>query len=154
MPGNTANFGKEPKTLHMKKIYLALFSFLLLFTACKKDKPDDAFANLLARKTWELYDYQYRTYVNPSLLEGDFNFSANGRLEYTDKSGHVYKGRWEHAFHNDTQKHSLYIDVTDPITGDRKSEFYNHIEFFDDHHFKAYVYVGFNENVFWYQEKR
>ena len=34
----------------MKKIYLAFFSFLLLFTACKKDKPD-SFANLLARKT-------------------------------------------------------------------------------------------------------
>ena len=137
----------------MKKIYLALFSFLLLSTACKKDKPDDAFANLLARKTWELYDHQYRTYANPSLLEGDFNFSSNGRLAYTDKNGHIYKGNWEHAYHNDTQKHSLYINVTDPITGDRKTEFYDHIEFFDDQHFKAYVYVGFNENVFWYQEK-
>lgn len=137
----------------MKKIYFALFSFLLLTTACKKDKPDDAFANLLAKRTWELYDYQYRTYVNPSLLEGYFNFSANGQLEYTDKSGHVYKGKWEHAYHNDTQKHNLYIDVTDPITGDRKTEYYDHIEFFDDRHFKAYVYVGFNENVFWYQEK-
>jgi hypothetical protein len=137
----------------MKKIYLAFFSLLLIFTACKKDKPDDDFANLLARKTWEVYDYQYRTYVNPAFLEGYFNFSVNGQVEYTDNSGHVYKGSWQHAYHSDTQKHSLYIDATDPITQDRKTEYYNHIEFFDDRHFKAYVYVGFNENTFWFQEK-
>jgi len=136
----------------MKKIYLAFFSLLILFTSCKKDKPD-AFANLLARRTWELYDYQYRSYVNPSFLEGYFNFSASGQVGYTDKSGHGYKGSWSHAYHDDTHKHSLYIDVTDPITQDQKTEFYHHIEFYDDTHFKAYVYVGFNENVFWFQEK-
>lgn len=136
----------------MKKIYLSFFPLLLFFASCKKDHPD-AFANLLARKTWELYNYQYRTYLNPSFLEGYFNFSANGQLEYTDKSGHVYKGSWSHAYHDDTKKHSLYIKVTDPITQDEKTEFYHHIEFFDDEHFKAYVYVGFNENVFWFQPK-
>ena len=136
----------------MKKIYLASFSLLFFFTSCKKDHPD-AFASLLARKTWELYDYQYRTYVNPSFQSGYFNFSANGRAEYTDKSGHVYKGSWSHAYHDDTQKHSLYIHVTDPVTQDEKTEYYNHVEFFDDEHFKAYVYVGFNENIFWFQEK-
>jgi hypothetical protein len=74
----------------MKKIYLALFSLLLIFTSCKKDRPD-SFANLPARKTWQLYDYQYRTYLNPSFLSGYSSFSANGRVEYTDTSGHVYK---------------------------------------------------------------
>lgn len=137
----------------MKKIYLTFFSFLLLFTACKKDNPADAFANLLARYKWELYDTQYRTYINPLFLSGYFNFSAGGQLTYTNVNGEVFKGTWGHSYHDDTKKHSLYLKIIDPVSGDEHVEYYDHVEFYDDRHFKAYVYVGFNENVFWFQEK-
>lgn len=137
----------------MKKIYLSFFSFLLLFSACKKDKPD-SFANLLARNKWELYDAQYRTYVNPLFVSGYFNFSAGGQLTYTNSNGEVYKGTWSHYYHDDTKKQSMVLKVIDPVTGEENVEYYDHVEFYDDRHFKAYVYVGFNENTFWFQEKR
>jgi hypothetical protein len=136
----------------MKKIYLALFSFLLLLASCKKDKPDD-FANLLARNRWELYDAQYRTYINPLFISGYFNFSAGSQLTYTNVNGEVYKGTWSHYFHDDTQKRSMILKIIDPVSGQENVEYYHHVEFYDDRHFKAYVYVGFNENTFWFQEK-
>jgi hypothetical protein len=136
----------------MKKIYLALFSFLLLFTACKKDKPD-TFANLLAKRTWELYDAQSPYYINPLFTSGYFKFSAGGQLTYTKVTGEEYKGTWSHYFHDDTQKRSMVLKVIDPVTGQENVEYYDHVEFYDDRHFKTYVYVGFTENTFWFQEK-
>jgi hypothetical protein len=140
----------------MKKIYLACIpALLLLFTACKKDKPIAPVENLLTSKNWELSDYQSPYYTNLSgYFEGTLSFKRSGRAEYTDKNGQVYTGTWEHYYHNDTEKHSLYIKVKNPLTQEERSEYYNHIEFLDDRHFTAFVYTSFYENRFQYQEKR
>ena len=139
----------------MKKIYLICIpALLLLFTACKKDTPAPI-ENLLTSKNWELGYYQSNWYTNSSgYFEGTLSFKRSGRAEYTDLNGQVYIGTWEHYYHNDTEKHSLYIKVVNPTTGDEKFEYYDHIEFLDDRHFTGYVYVGFDENYFQYQEKR
>ncbi len=139
----------------MKKIYLTFLPFLLLLSACKKDKLPPPIENLLTSRNWELYDYQSPYYTNLSgYFEGTLSFRRGGRVEYIDTSGQVYTGTWEHYYHDDTEKHSLFIKVTNPTTQDGKSEYYDHIEFLDDRHFKAYVYSSFYENIFLYQEKR
>jgi len=139
----------------MKKNYISFIPVLfLLLAACKKDKPAPI-ENLLSSKTWELYNYQSRTYVNFSgYFEGQISFRPGGRAEYTDTSGRVYTGTWTHRYHDDTEKHSLYIKVINPVTQEEKFEYYDHIEFLDDRHFTAYVYTSFEENTFQYREKR
>ncbi|OQP51323.1 hypothetical protein A4H97_27485 [Niastella yeongjuensis] len=140
----------------MKKIYLIyLPAFLLLISACKKDKSTPPIENLLTSKNWTLFDYYAPNYINFSPhFEGTLSFKRGGQAGYTDTIGQLYSGTWEHIYHDDTEKHSLYIKLVNPATQDEIIEYYDHIEFLDDRHFTAYVYAGFSENYFQFQEKR
>jgi len=149
-------FVETLKARYMKKIYLTCIPALfLLFIACKKDKLPPPIENLLTSKKWELYDYQSPYYTNFSgFFNGTLSFIRGGRVEYIDTAGQIYTGTWEHAYHADTDKNNLMVKVKNPVTQEEKFEYYDQIEFLDTYHFKAYVYAGFDENVFQYQAKQ
>lgn len=137
----------------MKKIYLAFIpSLFFLLTDCKKEKPE-AYDTLLTNGTWELYDYQTSTYINPPFLNGEFTFLPGGRCEYTDKTGHHYTGTWDHVWHDDLELHALIIDVQDPDTGDKKFEYFDNIQFTYSAQFNAYKYNSYDPYIFRFGHK-
>jgi hypothetical protein len=137
----------------MKKIYLVFIPFLfLLLSACKKEKPD-SYDNLLAKGTWELYDYQASTYMNPPFTNGEFTFKPGGRCEYKDNNGNVYTGTWDHIWHDDLELHALIIDVQDPKTQDKKWEYFDDIQFLSSFQFNAYMYHYYEPFTFRFRHK-
>jgi hypothetical protein len=132
----------------MKKIYFAFIpALLLLLSACKKDKSD-SYDELLARGNWELSDFSAPNYPDPGFVDGFFTFSPGGHCEYKDKNGNMYYGTWDHTWHNDLETHSLYIEVTDPVTKESKFDFFDDIQFSSGYKFNAYIYVTTEPCVF------
>jgi len=138
----------------MKKIYPAFFPVIfLLFTACKKDKPD-AYNNLLAGKTWELVNYEGSVYYQGTpFTNGYFSFKPNGSCEYQEINGGTYSGTWYHVYHDDLDTHGLYIDVKEQTTGEHKAEYYDDIKFTTDYTFVAYRYTSISVSKFWFELK-
>lgn len=137
----------------MKKIYFAFIPALFfLLTACKKEKPE-AYDNLLANGTWELYNYHAPGYINPSFLDGEFTFTPGGRCEYKDENGNVYTGTWKHVWHGDLELHSLIIDVQDPNTQDKKWEHFDDIQFSSSFQFNGYINNFYESYIFRFRHK-
>jgi len=137
----------------MKKIYLVFIPFLfLLLAACKKEKPD-SYDNLLAKGTWELVQSWTPNYPDPGFVDGYLTFQAGGNCEYKDKNGNMYYGTWDQNWQSDFETHSLYIDVTNPITRERKFEYYEDIQFSSGYQFNAYIYVTYTPCVFTFRLK-
>ncbi len=149
----------------MKKLYSlsALLMTILLFTSCSKDflKPyDDRIVG-----TWTLTDVDRIGWgsTNLNFTEGRFTFYSTGKAEYEDGYGGFYEGRWDirkhqitdyyidengnEVYNNNTMR-SLTINVTDFVTHDVRSEYFDDIVFTGTNSFKAFLYDGQRTYVF------
>lgn len=121
----------------MKKNYTALIPLiLLLLTACKKDKPD-TFQSRLTGGTWELYEVDAYNYINPTFVNGYFNFDQGGKFEYQDMNGNSYKGIWEIYYYEDSQTHGMYLTVFNLNNYATQHEYFDEIQFTSSDHFIA-----------------
>jgi hypothetical protein len=151
MPGNKTNFDKEPKTLHMKKIYLAfLFTLIamafLLVAACSKDFLK-SYDRRITGGTWELYDINNigigSRYSSP-FTSGKFTFESSGDVTYVNDQGDVYIGSWDirNYWQDDDNRQTLFISVLNFQNQDVITEYFDDMQFTGTNRFKAFVYSG------------
>ena len=149
----------------MKKLYSfsTLIFIVALFTGCSKDilKPyDDRIVGV-----WELDDVNRIGWgsTNLNFTQGRFTFYGSGKAEYEDGNGGFYEGRWDIRTHtytngytdengnynsNSNTMRSLQINVTDFVTHDVRSEYFDDMQFTGTNKFKAYLYDGSRTYVF------
>ena len=96
--------------------------------------------------------YGWRKGGEAPFTQGQFTFYPAGKLEYTDGTGHVYKGTWNmkdtrqvaagfrNFRTNTTVNNSLYVNVINFDNQDMKSEIFDDILFTGKNKFRAYVY--------------
>lgn len=152
----------------MKKLYSlsTLFVILISFTGCSKDilKPyDDRIEGV-----WELTDVNKVGWgsTNLNFTDGRFTFYGNGQVEYEDGYGGFYEGRWDirtrsipdcyidengNSVCDGRSVRTLSINVTDFVTHDVRSEYFDEIVFTGTNRFKAYLYDGNRTYVFKFQ---
>ncbi|RYG44042.1 MAG: hypothetical protein EOO01_20225 [Chitinophagaceae bacterium] len=155
----------------MKKIYsFTLFLLLMILAGCSKD-----FLKRYEKRiegTWELVDID-RVGIGGgggfAFSEGLFTFGDDGRLEYTNAAGQVYKGSWDirrdwvsgqcstddngNSDCNDRNVKSLQITAVDFTNQDVRSEYFNEMVFTGTNRFKAYIYSGFSSYVFRFRRR-
>lgn len=149
----------------MKKLYSfsTLLVVLVLFTGCSKDflKPyDDRIVGV-----WQLDDVDRIGWgsTNLNFTGGRFTFYGSGQVEYEDGNGGFYEGRWDIRTHtysdsytdengnmvtNNNTMRSLQINVTDFVTHDVRSEYFDDMTFTGTNKFNAYLYDGPRTYVF------
>lgn len=149
----------------MKKLYSLsiLLVVLIFFTGCSKDilKPyDDRIEGV-----WELTDVDKVGWgsTNLNFTSGRFTFYGNGRAEYEDGYGGFYEGRWDirsrsipncyvdengNSVCDGRYVSTLSVNVTDFVTHDVRSEYFDEIIFTGTNQFKAYIYDDGRTYVF------
>lgn len=151
----------------MKKIYFLPFAIaLVLFTGCSKDflkKYDDR----ISGGVWTLTDVDRIGGGSTSRLpfrDGSFIFHDDGRLEYTNSLGELYRGNWDirrdwtsgQCYTNENGRYecddryvrSLRVTMVNFNTQDVLSEFFDEIVFTGTNRFKAYIYTASRSYVF------
>lgn len=155
----------------MKHFYplLISFSILTLFSSCSKT----AFWTMeeRLRGTWTLTDVDRRGIGggsdNVPLTEGTFNFMPEGKIEYTNRAGELYKGSWDLRhdrvgndcyydeygnYKCDTRDvRALQLTLINFTTQDVLTEFFDEIVFSGDNKFKAYIYAGSRTWIFYFR---
>ncbi len=152
----------------MKKLYSLAFIVIstLALSGCSKDFLK-RYEDRIDGGTWNLTDVDRLGGGSTSGLsfrDGQFVFLDNGRLEYTNSLGEVYKGNWDirrnwtrgqcytdedgrnHC--DDRYVRSLYITAINFSTQDVISEYFDEIVFTGTNRFKAYIYTGYRSYVF------
>jgi hypothetical protein len=149
----------------MKKLYSlsTLLVVLIFFSGCSKDifKPyDDRIEGV-----WELTDVDKVGWgsTNLNFTGGRFTFYGSGKVEYEDGYGGFYEGRWDirnrnipdcyidengNSICDGRNVRTLSINVTDFVTHDVLSEYFDEIVFTGTNRFKAYLYDGNRTYVF------
>lgn len=152
----------------MKNIYTlsTLLVALTVFSGCSKDflKPyDDRIEG-----TWTLTDVDKIGFgsTNLSFTGGRFTFYGSGKAEFEDGYGGFYEGNWNIRKRNNSDcyidetgnsvcntrtERNLQINVTDFVTHDVRSEFFDEMVFTGTNKFKAYIYDGSRTYVFYFR---
>ena len=136
----------------MKKIYSSLFIISsLFFFGCSKDflKPyEDRIIG-----TWHITEINKigigGNTDNLPFQNGNFEFSRDGSLLYTDGSGNRSNGYWEIEKRNENNeiKRTLHITAVNFNNQDIQSEFYDEMDFRSTNHFVGKVNNAFHTFV-------
>ncbi len=149
----------------MKKIYC--FVLLSIFIAgCSKDVLKRYEKRI--EGVWQLVDVDRvgigGSTSNVTFSDGQFTFSRDGQLKYTDNAGNAYNGSWDirrewrrgscntddngNRNCDDKQVKTLRITAINFTSQDVKTEYFDEMVFTGTNRFNAYVYSGFHTYVF------
>jgi uncharacterized protein YqfB (UPF0267 family) len=86
---------------------------------------------------------------NLSFTEGVFSFQDDGTVTYRDASSQVFQGRWDiiKKYEDDETVHGLELTVTNYLTMQTLSEYYDDIAFTGTDKFNARIYSGLHTYV-------